>query len=330
MRKMLIHILLAILVLFVCPAIVPAEDAAEPAAEEELWQMEQLENNNPPSPGQRPRGENRPGSRPGGGFPGAPGGMTPGGFGFGGEFPGMPGVREPGSGRQQWQRYCDQQLSPEYLEQLQNFLTEHEPSLAALLLELRENDPERFGRSIGTVVRHYGPIMEQMQHDPEMAQLSLRKTRLTLEVEQALRAAQECRDSDADCAAQIELLRVRVAELYGLIIEQQQFEVTRAAERLEGMRQWHSLLEERLPPEDAEENPRHGMPGGGFGGMRPGGFPGGMGGRHEENWGQRRYEEMERRIDQRRRQLETWAENSESIIESRMEQLITGGDPFPW
>ncbi|MBN1436979.1 MAG: hypothetical protein JW936_07880 [Sedimentisphaerales bacterium] len=312
MYKTLLHIFLTAMLVCVASAVVLAQDTTEPNTEDEIWQVEQLDGNNPPGPGRCSRGgppmqgpECMPGMMYGG--MGMPGGMGP---------HGMSGMPEPG----------------EYIERLHEFLAEYEPSLAAFLSELRENDPDRYNSSIGTVVRHYGPIMQQMEQDPEMAQLNLRKTRLTLEVEQAVRAAQDDSKTDAEITEATELLRTRVAELFNLIMEQQHLELDRTAERLEGMRQWHALLQERMAAQDDEENPpSSAAPGAAPGGPMAGGHRR-MGGfdHHGQDWGQRRCQEMENRLEEHRQQLENWSENAEAIIDSRVNQLLTGGDPFPW
>lgn len=316
MKKIILIVLLMLsLALFQSRAFAAGDQTEETETDQEIWQFDQLDNQQPQPPGPAPGGFRQgpgPGCQMGQGNPQCE--RMP-----GAGFPGMPGRRE----RQEWQSYSDDSMSPEYLERLQDFLSVHEPSLAAVLTELRESNPERFERSMSTIVRHYGPIMEQMEHDPDMAEISLRKTRLTLEVEQALRFVREAaeKENQQEIAETTELLHGKVAQLYDLIMEQQRLELDRTVERFEGMQQWRTLLEQRMAEQEPQEDRSPAMPGGGFPGMPD---------RHRENWGQRRCQEMERRIDQRREQLENWTQNAESIIDSRVQQLITGGEPFPW
>lgn len=319
MRTKMISILLAILLAsFISQAIalIP-EDENTQQDDTELWQIDQLDQQRPqpPGPGQHhPRDDRHPGP-----------GCRPGGNQQFGCMPEMPERRMTSP----WRRNYQQVNSPEYLEQLQFFLAEHEPSLAELLADLQENEPERFERSIGTIIRHYGPIMEQMEQDPEMAQINLQKTRLTLEVEQALRAVQNAKDDQQVAEQATDLLREKVTELYQLILQQQVLELDRSQERFQSMQQWLELLEERQSSEqETDETPMPMMQGMRHRRAVPEMMPGRYG--PSENWGQRRCQEMERRLDQRRKQLEVWTDNADSIIQSRLQQLLTGGEPFPW
>lgn len=320
MRKKMINILFALLLAFYANqaiALTPDDENAQ-EGDTELWQIDQLDQQRPqqpPGPGQHhQRREGRPGP-----------GCRPSENQQFGCMPGMQGRRMSPP----WQCGPQQTASPEYLEQLQIFLTEHEPSLAQLLADLQENEPERFERSIATIVRHYGPIMEQMENDPEMAQINLRKTRLTLEVEQALRTVQNANEDQQASEQATDLLREKVTDLYQLLLQQQTLELDRGQERFQSMQQWLGLLEERqASDEETEETPMPMMQGMRHQRAAPEMMPGMY--RPNENWGQRRCQEMERRLDQRRKQLQTWQENAESIIESRIQQLLTGGEPFPW
>jgi hypothetical protein len=320
MRKKMLSILLAVLLAsFASQAIaLTSDDENTQEDDTELWQIDQLDQQRPqrpPGPDQHhPRGEGRPG-------PGCRPSQDQ-------QFGCMPG-RQGQRMTPPQQRGFQQATSTEYLEQLQIFLAEHEPSLAELLAELQENEPERFERSIGTIVRHYGPIMEQMEHDPEMAEINLRKTRLTLEVEQALRAVKNAKDDPQASEQATQLLRDKVAQLYELILQQQNMELDQATERYQSMQQWLTLLEERQSSdEETEESPMPMMQGMRHRRAVPEMMPGRYG--PGENWGQRRCQEMQRRLDQRRKQLDTWQDNADSIIESRIQQLLTGGEPFPW
>lgn len=250
MRKKMISIFLAILLVsFTCQAIAANADDEQTQDDTELWQMDQLDQQRPqqPPPGAgqyHQRGDRRPG----------PESCRPGENQQSGCMPGSQGQRMTPP----WQRNSQQTNSPEYLEQLQTFLTEHEPSLAELLAELQENEPERYQRSIATIVRHYGPIMEQMEYDPEMAQINLRRTRLTLEVEQALRVVKNANEDQQATS----LLNDKVTDLYELILQQQTLELDRVEERFQEMQQRLTSMEEReASSENADENRMSTMPG---------------------------------------------------------------------
>ena len=214
-------------------------------------------------------------------------------------------------------------LEPEQVKQLLIFLGEHEPALAALLRELQTENPERFQRRLPMLMRLYGPSMRQMQQHPEMGKLSLKQIRLKLRVQKAVRHARSAPEDEAPTSRQE--LSERLEALFDVIIEQEELRLSRWDERAENVKEWRELLADpdagehqagplrrgRKSDEDSNEASRDTR-------------------RSRRRRAGRDEGHMKQRLQQSRESLEHWRANREKIINTRLEQLVSGLKPFPW
>jgi len=245
----------------------------------------------------------QPPSPPGVGAP--PGPMMNPQPGFGGKGRGGPfgnGMR-PGMGPGMGDRYRDRQGFGEQIDPqvMLNFLKENEPKLAEKLEKLRAENPEKFNRSIRTVSQIYGPVMVQMNRDPEMGKLSLQRIRLRLKSEQLLKKYQE---AAADQREPIKAeLKKTVSDQFDVILKQEEMRQEKITARLKA-----------FAPDDkaqAAGNESEGKDGGDKP-KRP------------------RLVHAQQRLEHHQQNIENWRKNRDSIIEQRLNQLLSGAEPFPW
>lgn len=233
----------------------------------------------------------------------------------------MPGGRGP-MGRGEWSDRSrggmGDDADPERVEQLMEFLSEHEPSLAVVLKEFRKDNPEMFERRLPGLLRIYGPLMEQMKRNPELAEMGLKRIRLNLRVEQAQRQFNAA--GEADKATAKAELRKRVAEQYDLIMQQTEVTVDRFEEQVGKAKEWREILtdgkgtgREHKGDQAEAERPE---------------------GREQQAKMQKhrakRMEEFSRRLEEQRESLRHWRKNREQIIDQRVQQLTEGVKEFPW
>ena len=213
----------------------------------------------------------------------------------------------------------DEGAQEERVEAMMMFLAEHEPSLAAVLKEFQAENPRMFEQRLGGLMRIYGPLMEQMERNPDMAEVGLKRIRLQLRAEQAGRRLQAA-DAEGKEAART-ALRERLGELYEVILRQTEMKLDRMEEQITKMQEWREILEQRGP-----------------------GTKGGDRDEGDDEWareraerrskmgkhGARRLQEMTKRIDEGRKSLRVWRENRTRIIDQRVEQMGSSVKPFPW
>jgi len=116
-------------------------------------------------------------------------------------------------------------------DQLLDFLTAHEPELAKKLENLSENDPDRFEAQLPTLRRLYGPVVRQMDRDPESAELSLKKIRLRLKIQKLVETAKSVEKSEKGAIKK--QLSEPVGQLFDVIIKAEELSLSRFSERME-------------------------------------------------------------------------------------------------
>lgn len=187
---------------------------------------------------------------------------------------------------------------------LLEFLRQHEPELAARLEAMKQENPRQYRHRVHMLGRMYGPVIEQMKLDPEMAELTLQRIKQRLKVENTLKKihAQSQQGSSENLTGQ---LRSQVAGLFDIILQQEQLRLT----------QWQSQIAEWSVP---DEN----------GGKAD---PGEAQDRKPE-WGmaQERMRKLQERLKEHQANLENWKSRRESIINDHMEELLNNHQPFPW
>ena len=272
-------------------------------------------------------------------------GTPPGaGFGFGGrrlaqaDHPpgpaGQPASRGPGAragrgpmgpgmaGRHAgWQK----PLEPEQVEQLLQFLAEHEPALAALLKQLQTENPEKFQRRLPMLTGLYGPIMRQMQRQPEMAKLSLKQIRLKLRVQQTVRDAKSAPEDEQPAARQE--LKERLGAMFDVVIEKEERRLSRWDELKENVEEWRELLGETDKGKAQVDPPRRGRGRRSDKDVSEAPQDARRSRRQRAGFGEGH---LKQRFEQSRESLEHWRANREKIIDTRLEQLLSRIKPFPW
>ncbi len=187
---------------------------------------------------------------------------------------------------------------------LLEFLRQHEPELAARLEAMKEENPRQYRHRVHMLGRMFGPVIEQMKLDPEMAQLTLQRIKQRLKVENTLKKihAQPQPGSSENLTGQ---LRSQVAGLFDIILQQEQLRLT----------QWQSQIAEWSAAEE------------------PGGKtePSDTQDRRPE-WGmaQERMRKLQERLKEHQANLENWKSRRELIIDAHMEELLNNYQPFPW
>jgi len=187
---------------------------------------------------------------------------------------------------------------------LLEFLRQYEPELAARLEAMKEENPRQYRHRVHMLGRMYGPVIEQMKLDPEMAQLTLQRIKQRLKVENTLKKihAQPQPGSSENLTGQ---LRSQVAGLFDIILQQEQVRLT----------QWQSQIAEWSAAEE------------------PGGKtePSDTQDRRPE-WGmaQERMRKLQERLKEHQANLENWKSRRELIIDAHMEELLNNYQPFPW
>ena len=256
--------------------------------------------------------------------------MMPGGRGMG---RGMEPVGGPGRGQRpgggmrsgggRWRSMVDK-------DELLLFLNEHESRLAARLKELQKTSPEEYGEQLSTLSRLYGPVIRQMEMNPEMGQLSLNKIRLSLRIKELV---QEAKKEGAGLPKIKQTLNLNVTKQFDVIINREKRTTKQAQERLE---MWASRAAEHLkgnakkPSTEQGQRDRRG-----FGmdrGPEPSGGPGrGMKRGPGRGWGQAdRIEQYKKQLEQKNKTIESWVKKKENIVNKRVETLLAGIEEFPW
>jgi hypothetical protein len=198
-----------------------------------------------------------------------------------------------------------QQVDP---DELLKFLAEHEPTLAERLERLKIDEPEEYELKMPLLGRLYGPVMRQMMRNPAMAEISLRKIRLHLKIKSALAEAKEQADSD-EAAPSRKALRKSVAELFDVILEQEELRVSEMKSRLD---RWSDLAE------------KYGKDGWDDDKTMASGKQRGRG------VGRARLSALRNRLTEQEGQLDRWRDNRKQIINLRVAELLAGEKRFPW
>ncbi len=116
-------------------------------------------------------------------------------------------------------------------EKLMEFLEKHEPKLAERLKGLKESEPWQYRRQMGALGRLYGAVISQMERDPEMGELELKRIRLQLKIKDRQRDYRRADNDDEKKKAKGELKKY-VAELFDVILDQENHRYERFAEHL--------------------------------------------------------------------------------------------------
>jgi len=190
---------------------------------------------------------------------------------------------------------------------LMNFLKEHEPELAAKLEKLRAEDPVQYRRQMYSVMGLYGPVVREMQWDPEIANFSLERIRMRLQIEQGVKDVNST-TGDAQKKAK-EKLKGNVSKLFDTIVTQEEARLKR----------WEQRLTEEGP---GEQPGREGY------NRRGGRRPRSMMGRGRGAPG--RGEKFRERIEERENLIKTWREQKDLVVQTRLNELLQDIKPFPW
>jgi len=240
------------------------------------------------------------------------------------------------------------------VEDLMAFLREYEPTLAAKLEHLRQSDLGEFQEQVPTLLRLYGPVMRQMEQDPELGKLSLRVIQLRLKVQDQVKHAQAAakEDKQSQAAARKEL-EATLSELFDVILKQEDLRLKSSQDRLESFsrrtRQSDQQDQDPQSGQGAKANhdpggpppggppapgepagppaPPAGPPAGGFGGPPP---PGPGWGPPDRRGDQHSRERFQKRLEERQAQIERWRRNKHLVVRQRLADLLQGNEPFPW
>ncbi len=224
--------------------------------------------------------------------------------------------------------------------ELMQFLQQYEPKLAETLNALRENDLEEYRRKMFAMMRLYGPVMRQMERDPEIGQLSLKKVRLSLEIEQKVKNYNDTQDKIERKRIKTEL-KQRLSSLFDTIISQEE---KRLDQWQQNMQNW---ADQDFDP-DGRGRGRGGM-GRGQGGMGPGrgmgrgpsmgrgqgGMGRGQGGMGRGQGGMGRGQGgrgggFQDRMEERKKLISIWHDQKKAIVNARATELLQVTKPFPW
>ena len=217
--------------------------------------------------------------------------------------------------------------------ELMQFLRQHEPKLAETLNAFRENDLEEYRRKMFAMMRLYGPVMRQMERDPEIGQLSLEKVRLSLEIEQKVKNYNGTQDKNEQKQIKTEL-KQRLSSLFDTIISQEEKRLDQWQQR---MQNW---ADQDFDP-DGRGRGRGGM-GRGQGGMGPGRGMGrgpsmgrGQGGMGRGQGGMgrgqgRRGGGFQDSMEERKKLISIWHDQKKAIVNARATELLQVTKPFPW
>jgi len=240
-------------------------------------------------------------------------------------------VMGPGMGQGWGGREGRSQVEP---EELLAFLQEHEPKMAEKLDALRQEDPRAFMRQVREVGRLYQPVMRQMQYDPTMGQISLKRIRTQLQTEDVLQEYRQA-TTDADKAALRKKLEGILANQFNVIIEQQELFIQRGKERAEEVQQGDDENEDEAQVEmDNNRGRRGGRSVGGesYGARVRGRDGGGMNRESGIDWGRRPGggRNFQGRLDEQEKAIAYWKANRDVIVKERLGALLDDKRPFPW
>jgi hypothetical protein len=187
-------------------------------------------------------------------------------------------------------------------EEVLVFLKEHEPELAAQLEKMKEENPRQYRRRFHMLGRLYGPVIEQMKHNPEMGEFTLKRIKTRFKIENTLKKIDATQDADQSAALKGPL-RKQVGDLFDIIIEQEQMR----------LHEWQGqFIEWAVPDETAEEA-----------GPGPGKDRG-------KSMVQERMKKLAERLKEHEANLESWKKRREQIIDARLDELLNHLEPFPW
>ncbi len=227
-------------------------------------------------------------------------------------------------------------------EELLAFLQQHEPKMAEKLMDLRQEDPQAFLRQVNSVGRLYQPVMRQMQYDPTMGEISLKRIRTQVQAEDVLQEYAKA-TTDADKTALRKKLEGILTTQFDVVIEQQELFIQRGQQRAEELQKGEAeggedeaaaatedtrkRRQERRDRRRSEEGGRRTMDRGPGGmGMGAGGRGMGAGGR---GWS-RNPENMQARVEEQKKAIAYWKTNREVIVKERLGALLDDKRPFPW
>jgi hypothetical protein len=274
----------------------------KPQTDEQSWELNPPDlpppgamPNQPPMPGEPPMPPDNTGPEPGMGM--GPGmGNGPG----RGDGPGMGGRgRSRGDGPAGLGQHRFGYINA---DELRDFLQKYEPELAAKMQQLRNKDARQFTRKVEMLKRLYGPAMRQMAVDPESGQLSLKKIRVQLKIEQTMVDIKKTTDPDELKQAK-QTLHEQIDQVFDIIV----------AQRKQHLSNWQDRIKEW------DTSPAGNGKGKGGDGKRNGKGRGiGPHARHQQN------------LKELQRDIETWQKNKRTLVNDRVQELLTNTRPFPW
>ena len=198
-------------------------------------------------------------------------------------------------------------------EELLNFLRRYEPALAKSLDKLRADDMDAYRRKMFAMMRLYGPVMREMQFNPDLGKISLANIRLRLEIEQDVNKYKTVGDKKEKEQIKAQLTG-NVGQLFDSILNREGLRLKSFQQRLDG---WNA-------PPGLDSDAGSGRPG--MGRDRRGGGRGGFGRGPREERGR----DIHGRLDERKKQIEDWRKHKEDIVNARVAVLLQGTKPFPW
>lgn len=212
-------------------------------------------------------------------------------------------------------------------KELLEFIKKYEPELAEKLEKLRQEEPQQLRRKIVALGRLYGPVMQQMEHSPEMGKLSLQKIRLRLKIEATVNNLKEA-EQETEKATIKEQLRQHIEELFDIILAQEELRLKHWRERMAELAIEGAQVK---APDKAEEAKRPQEPGAAQSSdaqQTPDSekAPRSRKGKKPHKPGP----PQQQGLENREALIKQWREQKEQIINERLKELLEDIKPFPW
>jgi predicted DNA-binding protein len=212
-------------------------------------------------------------------------------------------------------------------KELLEFIKKYEPELAEKLEKLRQEEPQQLRRKIVALGRLYGPVMQQMEHSPEMGKLSLQKIRLRLKIEATVNNLKEA-EQETEKATIKEQLRQHIEELFDIILAQEELRLKHWRERMAELAIEGAQVKAPDKAEEAKGSQKPGTVQSSDAQQTPDSekAPRSRKGKKPHKPGppqQQGFENREALIKQ-------WREQKEQIINERLKELLEDIKPFPW
>ncbi len=109
------------------------------------------------------------------------------------------------------------------------FLEKHEPKIARSLDGIKKKDIESYKRKVDLLRRIYSPIVRQMEKNPELGKLSLKRLSLNARIESCVIKIRDNKSGQKKLTGQ---LKAQVSELFDLLIKQEEIQLNDAIKDL--------------------------------------------------------------------------------------------------